>query len=155
MKPSWSGFASGLVFGAGLVISQMTRPSRVAGFLDVAHWDPTLMFVMAGAVGAAMLGWLVARRRRGAPLRAPAWPRPTESIDARLLAGSALFGAGWGLSGFCPGPAVVSLAAGTRAALVFVPSMLAGMALWRAGRKAVAKPEIDETGCGAATLPAP
>ena len=155
MKASASGFASGLVFGAGLVVSQMTRPSRVAGFLDVAHWDPTLMFVMAGAVGVAMIGWLVARRRRIAPLRAPAWPRPVEAIDARLIAGSVLFGAGWGLSGFCPGPAVVSLASGSKAALVFVPSMLGGMALWRASRKAAAKPEVDETGCAAPTLPAP
>ena len=118
----WS-FAAGLLFALGLGLAGMTQPDKIRAFLDVAGaWDPSLAFVMAGAVGVYFVAY---RLLRG---RAPAAPR---GIDRRLVAGAILFGVGWGLSGFCPGPALVSVGAGARAALWFVPAMVAGMALYR------------------------
>ncbi|MCY1507770.1 hypothetical protein D9M68_420570 [compost metagenome] len=124
-------FVSGLVFGLGLIISGMANPAKVLGFLDLAGaWDPSLAFVMGGAVLATAAGFAVLRRRRaslsGEPLR---WPTATR-IDARLALGSLVFGAGWGLAGFCPGPALVAASAGVSEALVFVAAMLAGMAVF-------------------------
>ena len=120
--------ASGALFAVGLALSGMTDPSKVLGFLDVAgDWDPSLAFVMGGAVGFHFL-WL----RLGAPrLPAPVTSSPPSSkIDARLLGGAALFGAGWGLAGYCPGPALVGLAFGRLEALAFVSAMLAGVTLF-------------------------
>ena len=114
-------FLAGLTFGVGLLISGMTHPSKVIGFLDVTRrWDPTLAFVMVGAVGvyAIALHWL--------GQRAPALAR---DIDVRLVAGSAIFGIGWGLSGFCPGPAIVAAGSGATTALVFIAAMLVGSLL--------------------------
>jgi uncharacterized membrane protein YedE/YeeE len=124
--------ASGLLFGAGLAVSQMINPAKVIGFLDVAgNWDPTLAFVLGGAVGVWGAAFAVTRRMR-APLFAKAFAIPKRSdIDARLVGGSALFGIGWGLVGYCPGPAVSSLALGRWEPAVFVAAMLAGMFAYR------------------------
>ncbi len=114
-------FAAGLVFAAGLGLAGMTKPAKVAAFLDVTgDWDPSLAFVMAGAVGVYAIAAAVAKRR-AAPAFAQsfAWPTRTD-VDGRLLAGAALFGVGWGLSGFCPGPAIVSVASLAGETLVFV-----------------------------------
>ncbi len=128
-----SAFGVGLLFGVGLVISGMTRPEKVLGFLDLAgRWDPSLAFVMGGAVAVAAVGFAVARRREASWLGAPMPTLPTRGVDAKLLAGSAVFGVGWGLGGFCPGPALVTAGAGSARALVFVAAMLVGTALFEA-----------------------
>ena len=124
-------FAAGLVFGAGLILSGMTDPGKVIGFLDVAgHWDPSLGLVMAGAI---LVGFFAFRSagRRGRSFLGGALHLPNRrDIDARLLGGSVVFGIGWGLAGFCPGPALVSFASGVDQAAVFVAAMLAGMAAY-------------------------
>jgi uncharacterized membrane protein YedE/YeeE len=117
---------AGMVFGFGLAISGMTNPARVLGFLDVTGpWDPTLLFVMAGAVGVVGLGYLTIRRRRDNPVALP--PASSDRISVPLLIGAAIFGIGWGLAGFCPGPSLANLAAFRTEALVFVPAMALGM----------------------------
>lgn len=121
-------FFAGLIFGAGLCISGMNRPEKVLGFLDIAGlWDPSLAFVMAGAIGVAFFAFrLAATRARawfGDPMRLPT----STTVDRRLLAGSAIFGLGWGLAGVCPGPAIVDLGFLDPRAAVFVVAMLAGM----------------------------
>ena len=121
-------FVVGLVFGLGLLVSGMTEPSKVFGFLDIfGAWDATLAFVIAGAVAVSAIGFALARSR-GAPLLAPsfAWPTRRE-IDAPLIIGSALFGVGWGLAGICPGPALVDLAGLSAPIIVFVAAMVLGM----------------------------
>lgn len=126
-----SAFGVGLLFGAGLVVSGMTRPEKVLGFLDLAgRWDPSLAFVMGGAVTVAAVGFALARRREVSWLGAEMPTLPTRGVDARLLAGSAMFGVGWGLGGFCPGPGFVTAGAGNARALVFVAAMLVGSALF-------------------------
>jgi hypothetical protein len=124
-------FVAGLVFGLGLLLSGMADPAKVLGFLDLAGaWDPSLMFVMGGAVGVGVVAFAAARRRTrsllGEPMQLPA----KAGVDRRLVAGALLFGAGWGLAGFCPGPALVALGLGEVKAGVFVASMLAGMGLF-------------------------
>jgi uncharacterized membrane protein YedE/YeeE len=122
-------FLCGLVFGAGLLISGMTQPDKVLGFLDLfGAWDATLAFVMAGAVAVTAAGFALARRR-GIPLLAERlrWPDRSD-IDASLLTGAVLFGVGWGLVGLCPGPALVNLAGLSGPVIVFVIAMTAGMA---------------------------
>lgn len=123
---------SGTVFGAGLAVSGMTDPHRVRGFLDLfGIWDPTLVFVMGGAVLVMAVVWQI-QRRMGAPFFADAFSLPTrKDIDARLLAGSALFGVGWGIAGLCPGPGFASLAIAPANALLFLGGLLAGMVLFR------------------------
>jgi len=122
-------FAAGLLFGLGLILSGMTDPGKVLGFLDLAGaWDPSLAFVMAGAVGVACFGFALARRRGTALLGGAIALPPATPIDRRLVVGSLVFGVGWGLAGFCPGPALVAAAAGTDEALLFTLAMLAGMA---------------------------
>lgn len=120
--------SSGLVFGLGLVISGMANPAKVLGFLDLAgDWDPSLALVMAGAIAVAFLPMQWAQRHsktlQGEPIQLP----DSRRIDGRLLIGSLLFGAGWGVAGFCPGPAVVAVGAGVPLAMLFVLAMLAGM----------------------------
>jgi len=119
---------SGTLFGAGLTISGMTDPARVRGFLDVfGAWDPTLVFVMGGAVLVMMVAWRI-RKRMGAPIFAERFSLPDRNdLDGRLITGSVLFGIGWGIAGLCPGPAVASLALSPLSVLPFVVAMLAGM----------------------------
>lgn len=127
---------SGLLFGVGLAMSGMLDPARVRGFLDVTGaWDPTLAFVLAGAVMASSLGTALARSLRR-PLLADTFDWPTRTrIDRPLVLGAVLFGIGWGLSGFCPGPAVAALSTGLMPVIVFVAAMLVGMALHGALRR--------------------
>lgn len=127
---------AGLIFGIGLVISGMANPAKVKNFLDLAGtWDPSLAFVMGAAVLVTFVGYRVAFRR-GAPLLADRFNVPTKSdIDMRLLIGAGIFGIGWGLGGYCPGPALVALPLLAQGTLVFVPAMLVGLAVARwAGR---------------------
>jgi uncharacterized protein len=119
---------AGALFGSGLALSGMTDPARVIGFLDVfGNWDPALLFVMSGAVGAYGIGMLVLRRFGGRSLDLPSGA--SSPIDRRLVIGAAIFGLGWGLGGFCPGPSLANLGALRTAALVFVPCMAIGMLL--------------------------
>jgi uncharacterized membrane protein YedE/YeeE len=129
-------FAAGLFFGWGLMIAGMTDPSKVLGFLDLAgQWDPSLAFVMGGAIVVGVVAFAVARRRTtsflGGALRLPT----RRDIDQRLVVGSLLFGVGWGLAGFCPGPGVVSMATGQPKAVVFVIAMLVGMWIFEAAER--------------------
>ena len=122
---------SGLVFGLGLIVSGMANPAKVLGFLDLAgHWDPSLAFVMAGAIAVGSVAFLAARRRSmsllGAAMRLPS----SREIDRRLVMGSLIFGVGWGIAGFCPGPGLVALGMGEGKAFVFVLAMLAGMGIF-------------------------
>jgi hypothetical protein len=120
---------SGLLFSVGLGISGMTSPAKVIGFLDVQRWDPSLLFTMSGALIVMFIAWRI-RARQERPLAGGSFPSPPPAkLDGRLIGGAALFGIGWGLSGFCPGPLLVSLGAGVRTAMILVPSMLAGMLL--------------------------
>jgi uncharacterized membrane protein YedE/YeeE len=130
MKANLVSFLSGIVFALGLGISGMTRPSKVIGFLDVAGaWDLSLAFVMLGAIGVFFIAYRMSRKMR-APLLAAQFSIPTRSdLDVQLISGAAIFGAGWGLAGFCPGPAIVSLASGALPVAVFVAAMAAGIYL--------------------------
>jgi uncharacterized protein len=121
-------FACGLIFGTGLLISGMTEPDKVLGFLDIfGAWDATLAFVMAGAVAVASAGFALARRI-DAPLLASSFSWPSRNdIDVPLVLGAALFGVGWGLAGICPGPALVNLAGLSAPIVVFVIAMALGM----------------------------
>jgi hypothetical protein len=123
-------FVVGLMFGLGLLLSGMTDPGKVLGFLDIAgNWDPSLAFVMGGAITVAFFAFALARRRTTAFLGGAMHLPGTAPIDRRLLIGSLVFGVGWGLAGFCPGPAVVAAGAGLTKALVFTLAMIAGMAV--------------------------
>ena len=126
------GLLAGLIFGVGLVISGMADPAKVKNFLDLlGTWDPSLAFVMGGAVVVTAIGYALVLRQP-APRFEPRFHLPTATaIDARLIAGSTLFGIGWGLSGFCPGPAIVAIPLLAKGTLAFVPAMLAGMVLAR------------------------
>ena len=124
-------FAAGLVFGLGLILSGMANPAKVLGFLDLAgNWDPSLALVMGGAVAVAALAFALARRRPSSLLGLPLQVPQARQIDRRLVGGSLLFGIGWGLAGFCPGPALVALGMGEWKAAAFVLAMLAGMGLF-------------------------
>src|SRR5690349_6275829 len=126
-------FVAGLVFGIGLIVSGMTDPSKIVGFLDLAgNWDPSLAFVMVGAILVGIAGHAVARRRTASFLGGAIHLPTARQTDRRLVLGSLAFGAGWGLAGFCPGPALVSFGAGYDKAAVFTLSMLTGMALFEA-----------------------
>ena len=127
--PWFIAFAGGALFSLGLAMSGMTDPAKVLGFLDVTGaWDPTLLFVMAGGVMVFAGAWQVSRRLR-APLLAPSFPELPDRIDRRLVAGALLFGAGWGLAGSCPAPALASAGAGVEGSVIFVAAMAAGMYL--------------------------
>jgi uncharacterized protein len=125
---------AGFIFGIGLIISGMTDPMKVKGFLDLAGaWNPSLALVMVGAIAVGVIGFAIAKRRAadaktswsGAPIEIPTNNR----IDARLIAGGLLFGAGWGIAGLCPGPAIVVAASGATPVIAFVVAMLAGIAM--------------------------
>lgn len=124
--------ACGLVFGVGLAVSGMMNPEKVLGFLDVAgSWDPTLAFVMAGALAVTVPGFALLRIRES-PMLATMFQFPQRrDIDRNLLTGAGLFGLGWGLVGFCPGPAFAALGSGLTEVLIFVAAMIAGMFLYR------------------------
>ncbi len=122
---------AGAVFGIGLILSGMADPQKVLGFLDLAGpWDPSLAFVMAGAIAVGAVAFLLAQKRTlsllGLQMRVPT----STALDRRLVGGGVLFGAGWGIAGFCPGPALVALGMGEGKAVVFVLAMLAGMAIF-------------------------
>lgn len=123
-----SALAAGLLFGLGLIVSHMANPAKVLGFLDLAgRWDPSLAFVMGGAIVIGAVAFAIARRRSTSLLGAPmSWPSATR-LDRPLIVGSALFGIGWGLAGFCPGPALATASSGQPKAWLFVLAMLAGM----------------------------
>lgn len=126
------GLACGLIFAAGLVLSGMTDPARVLGFLDfTGAWDPRLAFVMLGAIGVHFTWLRLAPKLQGESAQAFSLV-PHARVTGSLVVGAALFGVGWGISGFCPGPAVVSVGLGVRQGLLFFPSMLAGMLLFHA-----------------------
>ncbi|GGW33534.1 DUF6691 family protein [Vreelandella hamiltonii] len=128
-----AGYVAGLLFGLGLAISGMTDPARVLGFLDIAGaWDPTLMFVLGGAVCTTFVGYRLVFAR-GQPLLAGGFQMPTrQELDGKLLGGAALFGVGWGLSGYCPGPAIASLGGVTLPLLAMLAAMVLGW--WGAAR---------------------
>ena len=131
MKHRISEFAVGLLFGIGLILSGMTDPGKVIGFLDLAGaWDPSLALVMGGAILVGVFAFALAKKRTTTLLGGAMQLPISNDIDKRLLAGSLLFGVGWGLAGFCPGPAIVSLGSGQPKAAVFVLAMLVGMALF-------------------------
>jgi hypothetical protein len=124
----FTAFLAGALFGTGLHLSGMTDTAKVQGWLDVfGDWDPTLAFVMGGAMIPMAIAWAVARRRVAALSGQAFPPRPPAQIDARLVVGSILFGAGWGLAGLCPGPAIAALSYGGPGLLVFIAAMLTGM----------------------------
>ena len=132
MMRSLSSLLAGLVFGLGLVISGMINPAKVQNFLDISgSWDPSLAFVMGAALIITGVGFLVLRRSKK-PLFATQFQWPTlKTIDTRLISGSATFGAGWGLAGFCPGPAISAAALGLTPVYIFLAAMVAGIGLWR------------------------
>jgi uncharacterized protein len=122
---------AGLVFGLGLIVSGMTDPSKVTGFLDLAGaWDPSLAFVMGGAIVVGLIAFRMARTRTQALLGGAMQLPATRQIDRRLVLGGLTFGVGWGLAGFCPGPALASLATGGAKPLIFTGAMLLGMVIF-------------------------
>ena len=132
MRHRLTEFLVGLLFGIGLLLSGMTDPGKVLGFLDLfGNWDPSLALVMGGAIGVGVFAFTLAKKRTvsflGGVMRLPT----SSQIDRRLIVGALLFGAGWGLAGFCPGPALVSLAAGQPKAAVFVAFMVVGMIIFK------------------------
>ena len=149
MKALVTSAAAGLLFALGLGLGGMMDPARVQAFLDfTGAWDPTLAFVMGGALAVhAPLSWLI--RGRQAPVLAPAFPPASKAgVDGRLVAGAALFGVGWGLAGYCPGPALASITTGTSSVLLFVLSMLGGMGLfgwWERSRASAPAPQLPLT----------
>ena len=145
------GFLAGLLFGAGLVVAGMADPAKVLAFLDIfgapsGRWDPSLAFVMGGASVTAFLGYRLVWRR-AQPVLFDAFDLPgARAVDAPLLTGAAIFGIGWGIGGFCPGPAWTALTASAPAlppgVLVFVPAMLAGIALGRLAKRRLSAPAV-------------
>lgn len=133
-------FLSGLLFGLGLIVSGMANPQKVIAFLDFGgNWDPSLAFVMIGAIGTGLIGFTCAKKKRKTWLGVPMQLPDATKIDWRLVTGSSLFGIGWGLAGVCPGPALVTLSAGMRPALIFTVFMLAGMGLYALINRMMAK----------------
>ena len=121
-------FVAGLVFGLGLIVAGMVNPAKILGFLDIAgKWDPSLALVMVGAIAVGLVAFALARRRTMSALGLPMQLPSASALDARLVGGSLVFGIGWGLAGFCPGPAIVAIGAGYAKAAVFAAAMLLGM----------------------------
>ena len=124
-------FVSGLVLGLGLILSGMSNPANVLGFLDVfGRWNPSLAFVMLGAIAVGVVAFRLARTRNESLIGLPMMLTASGRIDQRLVVGALLFGAGWGIAGFCPGPAIVAISMGEAKAMIFVVAMLAGMGLF-------------------------
>ena len=127
----FSEFVVGLLFGWGLLISGMTDPGKVIGFLDITGtWDPSLAFVMGGGILVGLFGFALAKKRTTSFLGAAMHLPTSRDIDRRLVVGSLIFGAGWGLAGFCPGPGLVTMGAGESKAALFVVAMVGGMLLF-------------------------
>lgn len=136
MKYTVSSFVAGLVFGLGLLLSGMANPEKVLGFLDLAGaWDPSLALVMAGAIAVGVVAFTIARHRRVSFLGFDMHLPSRDTISRRMVIGSLMFGVGWGLAGFCPGPGLVALGAGEAKAAVFVVAMIAGMALFEVAER--------------------
>jgi len=128
--PVMTSLIAGLLFGFGLILSGMTNPAKVLGFLDISgRWDPSLLLVMLGALAVSFFAFRVAKNRETSLLCQTINLPTATQIDRRLMIGSLLFGAGWGLAGYCPGPALTSLLSGNLAPVIFVLAMLAGMAI--------------------------
>ena len=147
MKSAATSFISGVVFALGLGISGMTRPIKVIEFLDFfGQWDASLAFVMIGAIAVYFLAYRLSRTMSSPVLEAKFSIPSRADLDGRLIAGAALFGIGWGLGGFCPGPAITSLASGATPVVVFVLAMAAGIYLhgWTAGRETFRTPDARE-----------
>jgi uncharacterized protein len=154
MNRQFTSLISGVIFGLGLGISGMTRPVKIIGFLDFfGNWDPSLAFVMIGAIGVYFVAYRWSRRM-AAPVLAAEFSVPSRrDLDGRLVLGSAIFGAGWGLGGFCPGPAITSLASGATPVVIFVAAMAAGiylhgwvLGLWSEEKRldlSIAQPAVD------------
>lgn len=143
--------ASGVLFGVGLALAGMTRPDKVRGFLEFTRqWDPSLAFVMGGAIAVHAVAWrLIARRT--SPVFAASFAMPSRRVlDGRLLLGAAIFGVGWGLGGYCPGPGLASLATGSVPVLAFVGAMLAGLVVTARVEDRLARPG-SALGAGAGT----
>lgn len=137
--------AAGLLFGIGLILSGMTDPGKVTGFLDLAgKWDPSLALVMAGAIAVSVIPFHLASRRSTALLGGPIRLPTRSDIDRRLVLGSLVFGAGWGLAGYCPGPALASLLSGSVKPVIFVAAMVAGMLIfeWLESRSRLAQRKL-------------
>ncbi len=137
-------FLAGLVFGIGLIVAGMVNPAKILGFLDITgKWDPSLALVMVGAIAVGLVAFALARRRTmsvlGMPMRLPT----ASAIDARLVGGSLVFGIGWGLAGFCPGPAIVALGAGYAKAAAFVVAMLIGMGAFELIQRGLERPSLE------------
>lgn len=135
MREIISALLAGLIFGIGLTVSQMVNPQKVINFLDIAgHWDPSLAFVMGGAIAITLPGFWLIRKRQNRPICAPthAWPTKT-SLDKRLISGAILFGIGWGLMGLCPGPALTQLSLNPTQGVSFVFIMIGGLLATRWG----------------------
>ena len=131
MTTVFTSLLAGLVFGLGLILSGMADPAKVLGFLDLAGaWDPSLAFVMAGAIAVAALAFALAKKRTVSVLGTAMKLPTSRDVDRRLVIGSVLFGIGWGVAGFCPGPGLVALGMGELKALVFVGAMLVGMGIF-------------------------
>ncbi len=131
MKAVFGAFAAGLLFGLGLIASEMVNPAKVIGFLDLfGAWDPSLAFVMGGALVTTFIGYsFVLKRER--PINAPKFDLPTKTdLDARLIGGASLFGIGWGMAGYCPGPAIAALPFMYTETFIFVAAMVVGMAVY-------------------------
>ena len=132
---------AGLVFGLGLIVSGMVNPAKVLGFLDLGgHWDPSLAFVMAGAIAIGAIAFAIARQRTASLLGLKMSLPSAKQIDKRLLGGSLLFGIGWGVAGFCPGPGLVTLGMGEGKALAFVLAMLGGMGVFEVIERVLRNP---------------
>lgn len=144
--PGFFALLAGLVFGIGLIVSGMANPDKVLGFLDLAgDWDPSLAFVMAGAVAVGVIAFTFARKRTVSLLGLQMKMPTATQLDRRLVGGGLTFGVGWGIAGFCPGPALVALGTGEAKAVVFVVAMLAGMGLFellerRSARRGATEP---------------
>lgn len=132
MKLFLAAFISSLIFGLGLGVSGMTLPAKVIGFLDITGaWDPSLLAVMVGAISVHFISFRLITKRKN-PLVADKFQVPMQrDLDWKLIVGSAIFGAGWGLGGFCPGPALVGLVTGKSSVVIFVASMVAGIYLYK------------------------
>ena len=147
---------AGLVFGLGLIVSGMTNPAKVTGFLDLAGaWDPSLAFVMGGAVGVGLVAFRLARTRSRALLGGALQLPTARQIDRRLVLGALTFGVGWGLAGYCPGPALASLATGGRQPLIFTAAMLLGMGIFEVLQRRAKPPTANAAphGCTAESPP--